>query len=85
MTNSSLFKAAAVLVLSLVILFPKDLGTLNLFLKDDSEVLVHSITNAGSQVYPYTASIITLTILITLSKRVCYAPKAILGCPFPVP
>ncbi|KAJ1412822.1 hypothetical protein B484DRAFT_455220 [Ochromonadaceae sp. CCMP2298] len=73
MTNSSLFKAAAILVLSLVILFPQDLGTLDLFLKDDSEVLVHSITNAAGHVYPYAASIITLTILITfIMAIICF-------------
>mmetsp|Transcript_35296 Transcript_35296/g.76141 ORF Transcript_35296/g.76141 Transcript_35296/m.76141 type:complete len:115 (+) Transcript_35296:107-451(+) len=68
MTNSSLFKAAVILVLSVFILLPQDLGTPDFFLKDDSEVLVHSITNMGGHVYPYTATIITLTFLITMSE-----------------
>jgi uncharacterized membrane protein len=65
MMNSSLFKAAVILVLSVVILFRQDLGT-DYFLKGDSDVMVHPIMNAGSHVYPYTATILTLTCLVSM-------------------
>jgi hypothetical protein len=69
MMNSSLFKAAVILVLSVVILFRQDSDTwdTDYFLKGDSDVMVHPIMNdASSHVYPYTATIITLSFLITM-------------------
>mmetsp|Transcript_48998 Transcript_48998/g.100003 ORF Transcript_48998/g.100003 Transcript_48998/m.100003 type:complete len:84 (-) Transcript_48998:99-350(-) len=67
MINSGLLKVCFIVVVSVLVMFKDDIQSANDFVvKDDGDIFLPAITNAGNHVYPYTATIVSLTCLIVM-------------------
>ena len=67
MMSSNLTKACIIIALTVVLLFKDNFGPSDdYFIKEYGDVMQHEITNAGGHVYPYTASIVSVTCLLAI-------------------
>ena len=67
MPELSIVKISAILLISVIILFREQLSLDTEYVVDEgTEVLIQLPINAGGHVYPYTATVVSLTCMIAI-------------------
>ena len=67
MWSSNLLTASLVILVSVLVLFSKnDFSSDDYFLKPEGDIFLPELTNAGGHVYPYMATIVSMSCLIVL-------------------
>lgn len=67
MWSSNLLTTGLVIVVSVLVLFSKnDFSSDDYFLKPEGDIFLPELTNAGGHVYPYMATIVSMSCLIVL-------------------
>ena len=67
MWNSNLVTTSLVILVSVLVLFTKnDFSSEDFILKPDGDIFLPDATNAGGHVYPYMATIVSMTCLLVL-------------------
>ena len=67
MWSSNLLTASLVILVSVLVLFNKnEFSSDDYFLKPEGDIFLPELTNAGGHVYPYMATIVSMSCLIVL-------------------